>query len=101
MISEQYIKPELLLLIPVLWVIGKILKTTPGVQDWLIPYLLMGISLLLCGLWVMAAEGVSLASAFTAITQGLLLAGASVGGNQLVRQAEKRSTEDKNDYKRD
>lgn len=94
---SQYIKPELLLLLPVLWAIGRVLKTTPGIRDWLIPYLLMGVSLLLCGLWVMASEGASPASAFTAITQGILIAGASVGGNQLIRQAEKRSKEENGD----
>lgn len=86
----QYVKPELLLLMPVLWMLGTVLKTTPRVQDWLIPYILLGISVFLCGLWVLAMEGLQVMSVFTAITQGVLIAGTCVGGHQLVKQAGKR-----------
>lgn len=42
----QYIKPEMLVLVPVLWLIGNALKRTPKVPDWLIPYVLgiMGVA---------------------------------------------------------
>lgn len=86
----QYIKPELLLLMPVLWALGSFLKSTPNVRDWLIPYILMGVSIFLTGLWVFSMEGVTPIGIFTAITQGLLIAGTSVGANQLVKQAGKR-----------
>lgn len=86
----QYIKPELLLLLPVLWALGTFMKATPKVRDWAIPYALMGVSVFLSGLWVFATEGVSPMGVFTAITQGLLVAGTSVGANQLVKQAGKR-----------
>lgn len=93
----QYIKPELLVLLPVLWVAGAILKRTPGIRDWLIPYLLLGASMLLCALYLGATQGFTGLSAFTGITQAFLIAGAAVGGNQLVKQAGKRTEEEKTD----
>lgn len=86
----QYIKPEMFVLVPVLWLIGLALKKTPKMQDWLIPYILGGVSIFLCGIWVSVAEGLNPLSIFTAFTQGILVAGTSVWGNQLVRQAGKR-----------
>lgn len=86
----QYIKPEMLVLVPVLWMIGAALKRTPKVPDWSIPYALAGFGIAGAGMWVCAAEGVSLMALFTAFTQGVLVAGASVWGNQLVRQAGKK-----------
>ena len=44
----------------------------------------------LSGLYVWATDGISPMSVFTAITQGALLAVASVGGNQLVKQYGKK-----------
>lgn len=90
----QYIKPELLAVIPICWGTGMFLKKTPNVKDWLIPYILLGVSTFLCGLWVLANEGITPMSIFTAITQGILLAVASVGSNQLVRQAGKRGIDE-------
>lgn len=34
----QYIKPEMLIIIPVLLFLGWMMKQTPHVPDWLIPY---------------------------------------------------------------
>lgn len=87
----QYIKPEMLVLVPVLWLIGAALKKTPKMSDWLIPYILGGLGIVLAGIWVAAAEGVTPVSLFTAFTQGILVAGASVWGNQLVKQAGKKN----------
>lgn len=89
----QFIKPELLVLVPVLWLTGAALKKTPQISDWLIPYILGGAGILLAAVYVCAAEGISAMSIFTAITQGALVAGASVWGNQLVKQARKSGGE--------
>ena len=86
----QYIKPELMLVIPICWGVGAALKRTPHIADWTIPYLLLGIGSFISGLYVFAVDGVCPMSAFTAITQGTLLSIASVGGNQLVKQYGKK-----------
>jgi hypothetical protein len=90
---QEYIKTELLILIPVLYFIGIGLKKSRLPDNW-IPALLGMISILLSTAWVMATGEIAnlqeLSNAlFTAVTQGVLLAGASVYANQLYVQAKK------------
>lgn len=90
---NEYIKPELLVLVPVLYCIGAAVKKS-NIADKFIPWILGGVSVALSALWVLAnctlhnAADVSTAI-FTAITQGVLIAGASVYVNQLVKQTGK------------
>lgn len=49
-----YIKPELLVLIPVLVFIGYFLKQSEAVKDKLIPAILAAVGVLLAALWVLA-----------------------------------------------
>ncbi len=91
---EQYIKPELLILIPVLYVIGIGLKKSK-LPDTLIPLILGGISIALSAFWVIATSGISTAgdvtyAMFVSVTQGVLAAGASVYINQLYVQSKKK-----------
>lgn len=90
---QQYIKPELLILIPVLYLIGKALKQSEF-NNKFIPLILGAISVVLSGVYVFAIEPVTGAQGvatalFTAITQGILCAGASVYTNELITQAKK------------
>lgn len=90
---QDYIKPELLILIPVLYLIGVAIKKSK-IADKFIPWILGAISVVLSALWVFAncpvSAGAEIATAiFTAITQGVLIAGASVYANQLVKQTGK------------
>jgi hypothetical protein len=90
---NEYIMPELLVLIPVLYLIGAAVKKS-AIADKFIPWILGGVSVALSALWVLAncklgsAADVAVAI-FTAITQGVLIAGASVYVNQLVKQTGK------------
>ena len=90
---SNYIKPELLVLVPVLYLIGAALKKSQMANRW-IPLVLGGISVVLSAVWVFATgefagwQSVALAI-FTALTQGVLVAGASVYANQIVKQAQK------------
>lgn len=88
---EDFIKPELLILIPVLYLIGLAIKKST-IADKFIPLLLGGFGVSLSALWVFATSdysgGREIATAvFTAITQGILLAGASVYANQIYKQS--------------
>lgn len=90
---QQYIKPELLILIPVLYLIGVAVKKS-NLTDKFIPFIIGIVSIILCAVWVFAnspiTTGAEIATAiFTAVTQGVLLAGASVYINQLVKQTGK------------
>lgn len=90
---KEFIKPELLVLVPVLYIVGVILKKST-VRDKLIPALLGGIGIVLSLAWVLATSDLVtwrdvLLAGFSAVTQGILAAGASVYCNQLVKQGEK------------
>lgn len=90
---QDYIKSELLILIPVLYLIGGAIKKSK-LSDKFIPWVLGAVSVVLCGVWVFAncpiGTGAEIATAiFTAIVQGVLIAGASVYVNQLVKQTGK------------
>lgn len=90
---NEYIKPELLVLIPVLYLIGAAIKKSK-IANKFIPWILGGVSVALSALWIFAtnfpANAAEAAMAiFTTITQGVLIAGASVYVNQLVKQTGK------------
>ncbi len=90
---QQYIKSELTILIPVLYIIGLGIKKSK-IADKYIPLILGVTSVILSALWVFATENLEsgkdiLAAFFTAVTQGVLFAGASVYANQLSVQAKK------------
>ena len=92
---QDYIKTELLILIPVLYFLGIGLKKSKMPDKW-IP-LILGISaVVMSAIWVIATADISAvqeaASAiFTAVTQGVLVAGASVYANQLYIQAKRKN----------
>lgn len=91
---QDYIKTELLILIPVLYFIGIGLKKSKLPDKW-IPTTLGAFAVVLSAIWVIATTEISgpqeAASAiFTAVTQGVLAAGASVYANQLYIQANKK-----------
>ena len=91
---EEFIKPELFILIPVLYVVGLGLKKSK-LSDTLIPVILGIISIVLSGTWVIATSNISTLkdiayALFVSVTQGILSAGASVYVNQLYIQSKKK-----------
>ncbi len=89
----EFIKPELLILIPVLYLIGMGLKKSK-LQDTLIPICLGIASVFLSAVWVIATSELSTMNdvalaIFTSVTQGVLTAGAAVYINQLYAQSKK------------
>ncbi len=90
---QDFIKAELLSLIPVLYFIGVGLKKSK-VPDKFIPIFLGTTSVLLSAVWIVSTTDISgfkeiLFAFFTAVTQGILAAGASVYVNQLYVQSKK------------
>ena len=91
---EEFIKPELLILIPVLYVVGIGLKKSK-LSDTRIPLVVGGISIVLSAAWVVATSDMSTLknvayALFVSVTQGILAAGASVYFNQLYVQSKKK-----------
>lgn len=92
----EYIRPELLILVPVLYVLGAIIKDSAAIQNRWIPAILGGVGIALSLLYVLGTGDFSATGVFTAITQGILVAGAAVYTNELIVQLIKKP-EDESD----
>lgn len=77
----DYITENSLILIPALYVLGMIIKNTESIQDKYIPVLLL----------IFGIAGCIALMGFTAdaVIQGVLVTGASVYANQLLKQSNK------------
>lgn len=90
---KEFIKPEVLVLIPVLYLFGLGLKKSQ-LADKHIPWLLGCTSVLLCFMYILATSVLNgwqeiIMAIFSSITQGILCAGASVYVNQVIKQTQK------------
>lgn len=78
----DYLMEEALILIPVLLIIGKIVKATPFINNWLIPHIILIIGLTLTFYML----GINM----DAFIQGVLISGAAVFSNQIFKQTKGR-----------
>ena len=90
---KELIKPELLVLIPVLYLLGNAFKDSE-IPNKYIPLILGITSSLLCTMFLAATSSLVgwkdvFVVVFSGITQGILCAGASVYVNQLIKQSSK------------
>lgn len=91
----NYVKPELTVVAIVLYFVGMWLKQSQTIKDKYIPLLLGGIGVVISAIYVFATcacgTGQEIALAvFTAITQGVLVAGLSTYVNQVSKQLKKK-----------
>ena len=91
--AMNYVKPELIVVAFVLYFFGVALRQSQAVKKY-IPLILGGISMVLCAVWVMATREIETAkegamAVFTAVTQGILVAGLSNYVNQIIKQIHK------------
>ncbi|EJL29930.1 phage holin family protein [Brevibacillus sp. BC25] len=86
-LANQYLLEDVLVVVIALLVIGVMLKKTPRIADWLIPWLLTvsGVGL---------AWGVMGAISVQATIQGILAAGIATLGHQLWKQTFDKRKED-------
>lgn len=87
----EYIKPELLILVPVLYVIGMAIKKTALIADKLIPLAVGAAGILLSIIYVLATSDLGSPQAvamaiFTALTQGVLVI-PKVGLSRIFRRS--------------
>jgi hypothetical protein len=78
----QYIAQNALILIPVLYIIGMIIKNTEQINDKYIPVILLIIGIL-------GAVGI-MGFNSNSVIQGVLVTGATVYANQLIKQTSKK-----------
>lgn len=79
---QKYLIEQMLILVPVLYIVGALIKQTPKVKDWVIPWVLLAVG-------VVAAIAIGVGSGLSvpdAIIQGILVTGVTVFTNQLVKQ---------------
>lgn len=93
-IITNYVKPELLVLVIVLYFLGMGVKHAQTIKDKYIPYILGVCGCLLSAVYVIATcplgnmQEIAMA-VFTAIVQGILVAGLSTYVNQIIKQTKK------------
>lgn len=84
-IIQDYLATEVLILIPVLWILGYFLKKTPKFPDWLIVWTLITIGIL-ASLFLIGFN-------INGVIQGVLAAGVSALGYDLFKQTKKAAQE--------
>lgn len=78
----QYIVSEALVLIPVLFILGALMKNTPRIADWIIPWVLLAVGVV---------GGVLIVGEFVqGVLQGVLVTGATVLTHQLFKQTKNK-----------
>lgn len=82
----SYLVDKMLILVPMMYIIGMVIKNTPKVSDWLIPWILLGLG-------VLGALAIGLTSGMNvvdAVLQGILATGVTVFANQLIKQTQNK-----------
>lgn len=82
---NEYLIEEALIVIPVLLILGKIIKETPSFKDWVIPYVLLALGVI----FAVALIGLNV----DAVIQGILVSGAATLIHQGYKQAKERDDE--------
>ena len=90
----DYVKPELIVVAVVLYFIGIAIKQSQAIKDKYIPVIIGAIGIVLALTWVLATSSIEtwqnvLLALFTAIVQGVLVAGLSTYVDQLIKQGKK------------
>lgn len=91
---KEYVKPELIVVAIVLYFVGMGIKNTELIKDKYIPVILGVIGVLISAIYITATSQINgyqevLTVIFTSIVQGVLVAGASVYINQVIKQSNK------------
>lgn len=93
-VIKEYVKPELLVVAIVLYFIGMGIKNTEKISDKYIPIILGIAGVVISAIYIVATSIFNgyqsvLMAIFTAIVQGVMVAGLSVYANQIIKQTQK------------
>ena len=86
---ENYISPEVFVLIPALCIFGRMIKDSKAVKTKWIPLMLGGCGCLVAVLTMISEYGFNLSAIVAGIIQGFLCAGSAVYIHQLIKQSGK------------
>lgn len=90
----KFILPEILIIIPVLVIIGMMLKRIENIKDWTIPIILGVIGILFSIMILGFKEGFTGPVVLNGILQGILAAGMAVYVHQLTIQSTRKRKEE-------
>ncbi|BCB03851.1 phage holin family protein [Bacillus sp. KH172YL63] len=82
------IDPQVTVLVPILWVLGYAFKRTPHVPDWLIIWVLLGVSVVVSG-WTLGFD-------LNGISNGFIATGIAITTHQSVKQTFFNRVSDRN-----
>jgi hypothetical protein len=85
----EFIQPELFIVVAFLWCLGLFLKKLPKFKaDWQIPFILLGVSIIITILYIsiVLGSGWSAAVIVSCIIQGVIVAALAVFGNEALKQ---------------
>lgn len=85
----EYITPELLILVPCLYVMGLMIKDIDFIENRYIPLILTGVSLVLTSLYVLGVGGLSAINIFSSVVQSILCVACAVYADQIKKQFRK------------
>lgn len=75
----KFVPEQLLILVAALYILGVFLKSTPKVQDWIIPWVLLIVG-------VVGSVAIQKGFSALAAVQGVVATGVAVLTNQLIKQ---------------
>ncbi len=89
------IRPELLILMPVLCFLGYLIKNKTTIASNNIPFILLGCSVFLTAVWMLGQTPITgfaqaMTLLFSILVQGSLVSAASVFAHQLYKQAKEK-----------
>ena len=87
----RYVKPELIVVALVLYLLGQGIKQSQTIKDKYIPLINGVAGIILCGIYIFAVSETDTVqkaamAVFSSMTQGILVAGLSTYINQLIKQ---------------
>ncbi len=93
----NFVRPELIILVIFVWCFGLFLKKTPAFKaEWIIPLILLAISVVFTVLYIgfVIGEGFTPASVISAVIQGVIIAALAVFGNEVFKQSTVKRIDD-------
>lgn len=96
---NQYVKSELIILVPVLYLFVKILNKSK-LNNKYIPLVTTVISIFLCGLYIFSQVAITswqclMSGLFSTVTQGILIAGTSLFGGMTSIKGQEQTEQEK------
>lgn len=93
-IINEYVRSELLVLVPVLYILARYLDSS-DLENRKLPFVLLTVSILLAGIYTFATVDISdfqkiLMALFSSFVQGVLLSGTAVFGGILAQSFNKK-----------